>query len=94
MESPEIGSVRKPNFFKSSHIISMVFGYFIFLTFYATKVLHLKHFTMYYLHYKIQCLIVILCVQVICLIYTPEARGPQAKGLKVYMSAEPQVHMV
>ena len=27
-------------------------------------------------------------------IYTPEAQGPQARGLRVYISGKPQVHMV
>ena len=39
-------------------------------------------------------LIVIPWAQVVCLIYTPEARGPQARGLRVYISGEPRVHMV
>ena len=39
-------------------------------------------------------LIVIPWAQVVCLIYTPEARGPQARGLRVYISGEPRVPMV
>ena len=39
-------------------------------------------------------LIVIPWARVVCLIYTPEARGPQARGLRVYISGEPRVHMV
>ena len=27
-------------------------------------------------------------------VYTPEAQGPQARGLRVYISGEPRVHMV
>ena len=26
--------------------------------------------------------------------YTPEAQGPQARGLRVYISGKPRVHMV
>ena len=39
-------------------------------------------------------LIVIPWARVVCLIYTPEARGPQARGLRVYISGKPRVHMV
>ena len=39
-------------------------------------------------------LIVIPWARVVCLIYTPEARGPQARGLRVYISGEPRLHMV
>ena len=39
-------------------------------------------------------LIVIPWARVVCLIYTPEARGLQARGLRVYISGEPRVHMV
>ena len=39
-------------------------------------------------------LIVIPWARVVCLIYTPEARGPQARGLRVYISGEPRVPMV
>ena len=43
---------------------------------------------------KVLYLIVIPWARVVCLIYTPEARGPQARGLRVYISGEPRVHMV
>ena len=39
-------------------------------------------------------LIVIPWAQVVCLIYTPKARGLQAQGLRVHISGEPRVHMV
>ena len=39
-------------------------------------------------------LIVITWAQVVCLIYTPKVRGPQASGLRVNISGKPQVHMV
>ena len=39
-------------------------------------------------------LVVIPWARVVCLIYTPEARGPQARGLRVYISGKPRVHMV
>ena len=42
----------------------------------------------------VRYLIVIPWARVVCLIYTPEARGPQARGLRVYISGEPRVHMV
>ena len=38
--------------------------------------------------------IVIPWLQGILLIYTPKARGPQARGLRVYMSAKSQAAMV
>ena len=39
-------------------------------------------------------LVVIPWARVVCLIYTLEARGPQARGLRVYISGKPRVHMV
>ena len=39
-------------------------------------------------------LVVIPWARVVCLIYTPKARGPQARGLRVYISGKPRVHMV
>ena len=38
--------------------------------------------------------IVIPWLRGILLIYTPKARGPQARGLRVYMSAKSQAAMV
>ena len=38
--------------------------------------------------------IVIPWLQGILMIYTPKARGPQARGLRVYMSAKSQAAMV
>ena len=37
--------------------------------------------------------IVIPWARVVCLIYTPEARGPQAQGLRVYISGKSRVPM-
>ena len=37
--------------------------------------------------------IVIPWARVVCLIYTPEARGPQARGLRVYISGKSRVPM-
>ena len=39
-------------------------------------------------------LVVIPWAQVVCHIYTPEARGPQVRGLRVYISGETRVSMV
>ena len=39
-------------------------------------------------------LIVIPWARVVYLTYTPKARGPQARGLRVYISGELRVHMV
>ena len=39
-------------------------------------------------------LVVTPWARVVYLIYTPEARGPQAQGLRVYISGKPRVHMV
>ena len=36
-------------------------------------------------------LIVVTQARVVCLICTPEARGPQAQGLRVYISGRPRV---
>ena len=38
-------------------------------------------------------LIVIPWAQVVCLIYTPEARGPQAQGLRVYIAYK-MLHLI
>ena len=38
--------------------------------------------------------IVVTWARVVCLIYTPEAQGPQAQGLRVYISGKPQVPML
>ena len=46
------------------------------------------------LPYMVFYLIVIPWARVVCLIYTPKARGPQARGLRVYISGELRVHMV
>ena len=42
----------------------------------------------------IMYLIVIPWAQMVCLIYTSKAQGPQVRVLRVYISGEPQVHMV
>ena len=38
--------------------------------------------------------IVVTWARVVCLIYTPKARGPQARGLRVYISGKPRVPML
>ena len=43
---------------------------------------------------SVNYVIVIPWARVVCLIYTPDARGPQARGQRVYISGEPQVPMV
>ena len=42
---------------------------------------------------SIRYVIVIPWARVVCLIYTPEARGPQARGLRVYISGKSRVPM-
>ena len=39
-----------------------------------------------YIHY-----IVVTWTRVVCLIYTPKAQGPQAQGLRVYISGKSRV---
>ena len=43
-----------------------------------------------YIHY----VVVVTWATVVCLICTPEAQGPQARGLRVYISGKPWVHML
>ena len=38
--------------------------------------------------------IVVTWARVVCLIYTPKARGQQARGLRVYISGKPRVPML
>ena len=39
-------------------------------------------------------LIVVTWAPVVCLICTPDARGPQARGQRVYISGKPRVPML
>ena len=39
-------------------------------------------------------LIVVTWTRVVCLICTPDARGPQARGQRVYISGKPRVPML
>ena len=39
-------------------------------------------------------LIVVTWARVFCLICTPEARGPQAQGMRVYISGRTRVYML
>ena len=66
---------------------------FITVLFFNTAPLHFMenkaHFVPLIHPPKVQYLVVIPWARVVCLIYTPEARG-----LRVYISGKPQVHMV
>ena len=55
-------------------------------TVFQNKVTYLHAYDIHY--------IVVTWARVVCLIYTPKARGPQARGLRVYISGKPRVPML